>query len=305
MNETLAIIVTYNRKKLLGECLDALITSTVKCDILIVDNFSTDGTRELVEEYLNRQNTHLNVDDSDVRIIYYNTGENLGGSGGYNIGVKEACKYDYKYFWLMDDDCIVMNDALFKFYDADKKLQGKWGFLSSKVLWIDGEICKTNIQRKKVARFINDFDSELVNVDYASFVSLFIKKEDVLKRGLPIKDFFIWSDDLEYTRRLSLSCGKGYLVNGSIVTHKCKENTGIDITKDTKDRIDRYKYIYRNDIYTFKREGILGILFLFFRFLYHFEKILFESNDKMYKIKIMIKGYIEGFSFNPEVEFVK
>ena len=54
---------------------------------------------------------------------------------------------------------------------------------------------------------VNDeVDDSLENyseIIMATFVSLFIKAETIRKVGLPIKDFFIWSDDLEYTRRIS------------------------------------------------------------------------------------------------------
>lgn len=294
MNDVLAIVVTYNRKNMLHECLSALLLQTIPCDILIIDNASTDGTNDMINNEFNFKN-----------IIYHNTGKNVGGAGGYNIGLKKACAINgYRYFWLMDDDCIVNDDSLEKILDADEKLNCRWGFLSSKVLWKDGSICKTNVQRKKVAKKINDFTSELVNVDYASFVSLFIKKEDVLKVGLPIKDFYIWTDDLEYTRRLTMNVGKGYLVNESIVIHKCKENIGVDISKDSIDRLDRYRYIYRNDVYTFKREGISGWMFLLSRYIYHIIKIILSFNDIVCKIKIMTKGYIDGMSFNPIVEYV-
>ena len=78
----------------------------------------------------------------------------------------------------------------------------------------------------------------------ASFVSLFIKASVIKQLGLPIKEFFIWTDDWEYTRRISrkYNC---YLVNKSVVTHKSKSNMGADIINDSEDRLDRYKYIYR------------------------------------------------------------
>ncbi len=41
-----AVVVTYNRKVLLKECLDALLAQTRPLDsIIVVDNASTDGTR--------------------------------------------------------------------------------------------------------------------------------------------------------------------------------------------------------------------------------------------------------------------
>lgn len=303
-NKIISIIVTYNRKELLSECIEALLKQNKICDIMIIDNHSNDGTGDYIKnKYLNGSNTNLY---NNIKIIYIDTGENLGGAGGYNFGLKEACKYDYDYFWLMDDDCIVNNNSLSELLDADESLNHNWSFLSSKVLWIDGSICKTNVQRKKVARKIKNFSKDIIKIDYASFVSLLIKKEDVLKYGLPIKDFYIWTDDLEYTRRLSRNTKKpAYLINNSIVTHKCKENIGVDISKDSIDRLDRYKYIYRNDIYTFKKEGIRGILFLTIRYIYHLFKIILSKKDIIKKINIMNKGHIDGLKFNPEIQYVK
>ncbi|MCX7699187.1 MAG: glycosyltransferase, partial [Candidatus Goldbacteria bacterium] len=52
-----AIVVTYNRKNLLIECLEALRKQTKVLDgIYIIDNCSTDGTAELLKElgYISR-----------------------------------------------------------------------------------------------------------------------------------------------------------------------------------------------------------------------------------------------------------
>ena len=297
----LTIVVTYNRVELLKECLNAINNSTKKSDVLIIDNNSTDGTKKAIKDIKQEYRT---------QIYYVNTGINLGGAGGYNKGLLEAVrlsvgkKHKYKYFYLMDDDTIIKRDALKKLILTATSLNDNFGFLSSKVLWKDGSICKTNVQRMAVAKKINDFTTDLVQVDYASFVSLLIKEEDVIELGLPIKDFFIWSDDLEYTRRFSRRA-KSYLVNGSVVVHKCAENYGVDITREKDiNRIERYKYIYRNDVYTFKKEGIRGYAFLFIRFIYHMLKIIFIASKKTDKIKTIIKSHMDGFKFNPTIEYV-
>lgn len=73
MNSVAAIVVTYNRKILLRENLQALCKQSYeKLDILIIDNASTDGTYEYIKDLLN-----------DARILYFNTGANLGGAGGF------------------------------------------------------------------------------------------------------------------------------------------------------------------------------------------------------------------------------
>ena len=297
-----AVIVTYNRINLLKECLDALIKSDYHTDILIVNNNSSDGTKEYLD--------YIHSLDVNTKFYVFNLNENLGGAGGFNYGIREASKLDYDRIWIMDDDCIVQKNSLLELVKIDEHLKGNFGFLSSKVLWTDGSICKTNVQRKKVARRVKDFNSECVNVDFASFVSLYVKKSDVLKVGLPIKEFVIWTDDLEWTRRLTYKklykdAKSGFLCNNSVVTHKCANNFGVSIVYDTKDRLDRYKYIYRNDVYCFRREGIRGYLFLIFRNLYHiFKVMLLSKTEKIRKTKTIIDGFMEGIIFNPSIEYV-
>ena len=299
ISKTVAIIVTYNRLELLKECINSLLNSDEVVDILVVNNNSTDGTKEYLNNLSNNGNNKTYV---------YNLETNLNGAGGFNFGIKKALEHNYKYFWIMDDDTIVYKNSLSVLYKVANELNDEFGFLSSKVLWKDLSICKTNIQRKAVARRIKDFKSHLVKVDYCSFVSCFVKSEDVKNIGLPIKEFIIWTDDLEWTRRLTSKnyykhAENGYLCNDSIVIHKCKNNFGVTIVKDTTDRLDRYKYIYRNDVFCFKREGIRGHLYVLVRNLYHIILVLFLSkHSKIKKIKTIINGYIEGFSFNPKIE---
>lgn len=297
-----AVIVTHNRLQLLKECIFALSNSSVLCDVIIVNNASADGTKE----YLDTLDKQYNM----IKFYIYNSDINMNGAGGYNHGIRIASKLRYKYIWLMDDDCIVHNDSLYELLNVADSLNDNFGFLSSKVIWKDGSICKTNIQRKSVARRIHDFDSELVNVDFSSFVSCFFKREDINIVGLPIKEFIIWTDDLEWTRRLTFKkinkhAKPGYLCNKSVATHKCANNFGVTIVRDTPDRLERYKFIYRNDVVCFRREGIRGHIYMFVRNLYHILRIMFLSSDKRFlRIKYLLNGYIDGYRFNPKIEYV-
>ena len=297
-----AVIVTYNRLNLLKECLDALFKSDYHTDILVVNNNSNDGTKEYLDDIKNQ--------DMLTKFYVFNLSENLGGAGGFNYGIREASKLDYDRIWIMDDDCIANKNTLSELVKIDELVNGNFGFLSSKVLWTDGTICKTNVQRKRIARKIKDFDSNYVNVDFASFVSLYVKRVDALNVGLPIKEFVIWTDDLEWTRRLTYTkiyeaAKPGFLCNKSIVTHKCANNFGVSIVYDTKERLNRYKYIYRNDVYCFKREGIGGNIFIIFRNLYHiFKVLLLSKTEKLLKIKIIVDGFFDGLRFSPKIEYV-
>ena len=77
------------------------------------------------------------------------------------------------------------------------------------------------------------------------------------------------------------------------------------IENDSKDRLDRYKYLYRNDVYLYRREGIKGFIYEAGRITAHCLRVIFKSKDsKMDKLKIIIGSTIKGFSFKPEIEFV-
>lgn len=291
---TAAVVVTYNRKTLLLENLKCLLSQKTICDldIIVIDNNSSDGTLTALKEH-----------DFFKKIIYINTEKNLGGAGGFQFGIKYAAEREYDYIWLMDDDCMPQENSLQKLLDVANEKHDDFGFLASKVLWKDGKICTMNIPRKTVFKSVEDFDTRIIPVEMASFVSLLIPVRIVKKIGLPIKEFFIWTDDWEYTRRISRQI-LGYMVNDSVVIHKSKNNYGANIAYEASDRLDRYKYLYRNDVYLYRREGITGFLYEVLRLLNHTARVLVKAKDH----RIMRLGYIwkstfDGLSFNPAIKF--
>ena len=292
--KVIAVVVTYNRKELLKEAIEALLNQEYNnCDILIVDNASTDGTKEYIDELL-----------KNTRVHYENTGANLGGAGGFNYGMKRACQMGCDYVWVMDDDCIVHKDSLTELLNADKQLNGNYGFLSSKVLWKDGSICKMNIPKKTFSTWLKEFDKPVQEIAMASFVSLFVKTDIIKEMGLPIKEFFIWTDDWEFTRRISRKY-KCYFISNSIVTHKSKNNEGADISTVEGDRVERFKYLYRNDVVLYRGEGFKGWVLLYIRLILHKLRILkSDKKDKKERIKIINNAIKEGKKFKPEIEKV-
>ena len=290
--KVVSVIVTYNRKELLKECINALLNQNYdNCDILVVDNASTDGTKEYIKKELQNKKVH-----------YSNTGANLGGAGGFNYGIKEAYKLGCDFIWIMDDDCIVHNDSLTELLKADKELNGNYGFLSSKVLWKDNSICKMNIQKITMTKWLKDYDKNYQSIVLASFVSLFIKRDIVEEFGLPIKEFFIWTDDWEYTRRISRK-KKCYYISSSVVTHKSKENVGASIAT-VDDRLERFNYLYRNDCVLYRGEGIKGWFLLKIRLILHKLRILrSDKKDKKERINIINNAIKEGKKFFPKIEF--
>ena len=253
---------------------------------------STDGTQEVLKSLIQNH-----------KIIYKRLEKNIGGAGGFSEGIKYAYNLGYEYFWVMDDDCMPKQDALSKLMAVNNR-KLNYGFLASKVLWKDGNICTMNIPRKTPFKKVIDFDSKLVTISMASFVSLLIPRKIVKDVGLPIKDFFIWTDDWEYTRRISQKypC---YLENKSVVVHESASNKGADIASDSISRLKRYQYLYRNDVYLYRREGYRGFIYELARLTDHLLRVLFRANNNRYtRIKIIFKGTFDGIGFHPKIEKV-
>lgn len=293
MKKVAAVIVTYNRKELLKECISCiLLQQGYVPDIIVVDNDSSDGTEDVLAPYVEER-----------QVIYFNTGANLGGAGGFQYGIRKGVELGYQYLWLMDDDCMPKNTALRALLSAAKR-HPDFGFLSSKALWRDGSICKMNVQRAELTKNVTDFNRKLIPVVMASFVSLLIKTDTVRELGLPIKEFFIWTDDWEFTRRISRKypC---YLVTGSEVVHKSNLNIKADVSSDTPDRLDRFRYLYRNDVYLYRREGLRGFTYECVRLTFHCVRVLLKSEDhKLKRIQKIVTGTVEGLRFHPEIEYV-
>ena len=285
-----AVVVTYNRKECLLRCITALRSQQgAVTDILVVDNASTDGTAAALTELM-----------ESGAILYRNTGANIGGAGGFNVGMRWAVELGYDRLWVMDDDCIPDPDSLTALVAADRRLGGDYGFLSGIAYWKDGSPCLMNVQKTDLWHKLEDYTSPLVPVVMATFVSAFIPADRVREVGLPIREFFIWSDDLEYTRRLSrrYPC---YAVNGCRVLHAMRHNNKVNIATDSLDRLARYGYLYRNEVYVYRREGLLGCLYLFARVGLHLFKIWLRSPVKWKRMKVILSSFAAGWRFHPRI----
>ncbi|GEK28284.1 glycosyltransferase family 2 protein [Furfurilactobacillus siliginis] len=290
-----AVLVTYNRLALLKESVAAILSQTHPVnELIIVNNNSTDGTADFLES--------LQASQNNITIV--STTENIGGAGGFSLGMNSAIQNRTNDFlWVMDDDTIPKADALEKLINpfADQIVGD--GFTCSNVRWTDGGAAVMNIPYI-VGQWNNLADKGLVAVKAASFVSLLVPIKTVKKLGLPIKEFFVWGDDYEFTVRISekYDC---YCVTDSIVIHKMTANHGVDIVSDSEGRIPRYYYSYRNSIYTESHHGgFHGLFTQLLRDVYAIYKVIRHSpNKRMKRINIILKGMFAGFVFRPHITF--
>lgn len=206
------IIVTYNRLELLKECIEACINQTYKFSkILIINNASTDGTDKFLNE----------ITYDNIEII--NSDENLGGAGGFYLGVKNIKECDLDYILLIDDDAIIdenYNEEIVKNIEKN----------NNSILAYSGTV-KTNNQIQYEHRqhlhknfevsnsLQKEYENEFFDYELASFCGLYVSMDLINKIGLPRKDFFIWFDDTEYSLRIN-KFSKIRNVNNAWLNHK-------------------------------------------------------------------------------------
>jgi GT2 family glycosyltransferase len=202
MGGVAAVIVTFNRKHLLGKCLEAVRSQTAPCErVFIIDNASSDGTFEFLSA----------AGLLDELIEYVRLPVNTGSAGGFHEGMKRAHAAGYEWLWLMDDDGCPAPDCLEHLLSSqnvldvigpavvrpDEPSRLTWGLRSVRP---DG--------RFRTWRSITTYQ-DLLDVSrdgvYEGIASLFngvlFKRAVPAAIGFVLDDLFIWGDENEYMMR--------------------------------------------------------------------------------------------------------
>lgn len=259
-----AVVVTFNRKVLLVECLRALLAQTRALQrILVVDNASTDGTADLLRaEGL--------LDAPGVR--YLRLEHNSGGAGGFHAGTKEAYDEGHDWLWLMDDDAEPAVDALEKMVPYF----GRSGVSALAPMVTDAEWQDEYVEPHRGMRVDGAIEGvvrpleraetagrDAVEITHCSFVGPLFPRSTIDKIGLPIHDFFIHYDDYEYVQR-ARRVGPTLLVMDAKIAHKEARNNnryelraflGSTAQRPKYDNLWLAYYGYRNITWLTKRGG--------------------------------------------------
>jgi rhamnopyranosyl-N-acetylglucosaminyl-diphospho-decaprenol beta-1,3/1,4-galactofuranosyltransferase len=198
-----AVVVTFNRRELLAECLDAIERQTRPPEhVVVVDNASTDGT----EEWLRRR--------EGIETIRLE--RNGGSAGGFAAGVEGAMRTGADWIWLMDDDAEPAPDALERLLAAPAA-----AVLAQAVVRPDGtlDLGHRGRWRRRPRPLPADEYTGAPELGYFTFVGLLLRRETVEAAGAPDPRLFIWADDYEYSLRVRRH-GPVRLVPDSRIVHK-------------------------------------------------------------------------------------
>lgn len=292
------VLVTYNRIQLLKKSIESIVNQTYKLEkIIIVDNASTDGTYEYLTEL-----------EKNKQIEYIRLEKNIGGSGGFYKGIQKAISKDIDWIWIMDDDTICRENSLELLINNTDNIKNV-GFICSRVLWKDGNVHYMNIPSIKPIIGDKPFNKYMGKylVESCSFVSVMINKKAVMQVGLPYKEFFIWGDDSEYTKRIIKKGYLGIYCEDSIVEHHTGTNYNTNIMKDDLCNYWKYGFGIRNTLFILKQESLVKyFLKLIHNLMILIPKIILSKKEKKLKLaKIVLKSTIKSIFFNPRIDFIK
>jgi rhamnopyranosyl-N-acetylglucosaminyl-diphospho-decaprenol beta-1,3/1,4-galactofuranosyltransferase len=218
-----AVVVTRNRCALLKNCLENLSRQTRPPDLLLViDNASSDGTARF-----------LDAKCAEGRIHRVRSEENLGGAGGFALGIAAAIEQGFDWIWLMDDDAMPCADALSRVLEFAHNQENI--YCSSAVAESAGgkALCwpATPSAKANWPRMIFQHDElpPVVEVDNVPFLGFLVHRSLVTKIGLPDSSYFISGDDAEYCARARRQGARIFLVKASQVVHPLPSRRAVSL----------------------------------------------------------------------------
>ena len=273
MERTIAVVVSFNRKALLSECIDALRKQTRKPDaILVVNNGSTDGTAE----WLNTQPDVFQV-----------TQANLGSAGGFNTGIAWAFENGYSWIWCMDDDGYPHPAALENLLKNEP--QHHRALLNCAVL--NKEDKRSFVWKTSSYKNIDEVDKILIEDIGHPFNGTLIHRSIVEKTGVPKQSLFLWGDETEYYYRITKKYKYPvYTVTSSIHYHPA---AAFSLKKDWGHRQNWKMYFYlrnRLHVHRTKFSNKLVSYTNYACFLVAFAAVIlvFQKTDRLKKLNFMI-----------------
>lgn len=225
MNPIGIVICNYNKRDYVLDCIQSVLESTThNFDIYMVDNASTDGSADAVRKHFPDQVTVLA------------NRENLGGSGGFNTGIRIVLEKGYDYIMCLDDDAQVDETAIEALYEYMEQ-HPDTGMAGSRVyhmqmpdyiqqcgLNIDFEHC--NATTLYADTYEDGTLPPVIECDTVATCAVMVRCDAIRNTNVGImpEDNFIYWDDMEWGHRMHLAGYKTVTLAASAALHQMGAN---------------------------------------------------------------------------------
>lgn len=216
MYKVICVVCNYNKQEFVVNCVKSIKEQSINNILTIVaDNASTDDSVNQLRG---------NFGDS---IVIVQNSENKGGSGGFNLGLREALTHESEYIMLIDNDVVLDKYAIEIMYNymSEHKDVGILGPTvrmmrnPEKVQDLGGSIGnKYNMYGNYFAEYDEGLPCE-IEADYISTCAAMARTEAIEKFGLMPEDNFIYWDDVEWSKKCQLAGYKTVAINRAKVWH--------------------------------------------------------------------------------------
>jgi rhamnopyranosyl-N-acetylglucosaminyl-diphospho-decaprenol beta-1,3/1,4-galactofuranosyltransferase len=196
-----AIVVTYDRRDLLRQTLQALLAQTRPVDeVVVVDNASRDGTADMLAAEF-------------PTVCHLALPHNTGPAGGFAAGMEYAAAAGHQWLWLFNDDDRPLAGALETLLAAAGRLRqgGQLAMVGSWLLRPEGDPlaqCYRWRHRYRPVANPSALGGEPYPVDGTIFAGLLVAASLVAAIGLPKRQYFMMFEEVEYCLR-ARDRGKG------------------------------------------------------------------------------------------------
>lgn len=271
------IIVNYNTLSLTKACIDSIIEKTegVEYEIIVVDNNSTDGSKEFFS--------------NDKRITFIEVGDNIGFGKANNLG----CQYAKgEYIFFLNSDTLLLNNAVKIFRDyAECHRDERLGAIGCLLQDGDGQRCHSYAKlttasdilksyfiapfsKRKAKKFIGadaeDENREEIDVGYVTGADIFVHRSVLEVCGAYDPDFFMYSEEAEMQLRFKK---KGFR-NVVIKTPKIVHLEGMSQVKKKSPTIKKVLMTQRS-LFLYVKKTSSSFTYALFRLLFPFTRIPF------------------------------
>jgi len=241
------LLLSWNVRDLLRTCLAHLPLARPEVEIIVVDSASTDGSAEMVRDEF-----------PQVQLIA--SSENLGYSRGNNLGLRAAAG---RYLFILNPDTEIVGDAVAQML-AYLEAHPRVGVLGPQLISPDQTVQSTRRRFPTLAtaffestwfqslaprRWLDDYyardlpDEAVAEVDWVIGAALCVRREAYEQVGGLDENFFMYSEELDWCRRLKAAGWKVvYFPPAQVIHHEGRSSEQVPAATHIRFNSSKVRY---------------------------------------------------------------